>query len=172
MKSSSLNQAVLAASVVVLGLLGNRPAPAVTYTVVDLNPSGFTESYANGTSGTLQVGGGYGTATGGDSHALLWSGMAGGTVDLNPSGFTDRMPAAPAAHNRLAPRWPSAMATHARFSLERHGSRAVDLNPSEFAGSWANGTNGTQQVGHGQGTTTDGFDHALLWSGTAATQSI
>src|SRR5262245_10726589 len=61
---------------------------AATYTAIDLNPSGFTQSYANGISGNQQVGYGYGSATGNSYHALLWNGSAAGYVDLNPSGFT------------------------------------------------------------------------------------
>ena len=46
-------------------------------------------------------------------------------------------------------------------------STAVDLNPTNlngFNGSYAYGTNGTQQVGYGQGPTT--AQHALLWNGS------
>lgn len=50
--------------------------------VVDLNPSGFTVSYAHGTSGNQQVGMGYGPGTGSQYHALLWSGTADSAVDL------------------------------------------------------------------------------------------
>jgi hypothetical protein len=59
--------------------------------VVDLNPSGFISSYANGTSGGQQVG--YGT-TGGNYHALLWSGTAASAVDLQsflPSDYTQSL---------------------------------------------------------------------------------
>ena len=42
----------------------------------------------------------------------------------------------------------------------------VDLNPSGFEWSGAYGTNGGQQVGWGE--TKENHDHALLWSGTAA----
>jgi len=59
----------------------------VTYTAIDLTPSGFDNSFAYGISGTQQVGGGSGSATGGNQHALLWSGSAASFVDLNPSGL-------------------------------------------------------------------------------------
>jgi hypothetical protein len=55
---------------------------------VDLNPAGYTFSTATGVSDGRQVGWGYGPATGGNSHALLWSGSASSAVDLNPSGLT------------------------------------------------------------------------------------
>ena len=68
------------------GPLGTQ-AWAVSYTVIDLNPSGFDGSEAYGTNGTQQVGEGWGEATtDGYYHALLWNGSAA-YVDLNPSGF-------------------------------------------------------------------------------------
>jgi uncharacterized repeat protein (TIGR03803 family) len=48
---------------------------------VDLNPSGYTSSYATGISGSQQVG--YGTSPDGNIHALLWSGTAASTMDLH-----------------------------------------------------------------------------------------
>src|SRR5258706_5376244 len=44
---------------------------------IDLNPTGFTSSQTNSTSGTQQVGLGSGPRTGNNLHALLWSGSAG-----------------------------------------------------------------------------------------------
>jgi len=45
---------------------------------------------------------------------------------------------------------------------------AVNLGPSGFDNSGACGVSGGQQVGGGKGSATGGADHALLWSGTAA----
>src|SRR5664280_2450600 len=60
------------------------------YTFIDLNPSGFDYSYGQGISGSQQVG--YGTLTsGGNNHALLWSGTAASAVDLHPSGFSSSL---------------------------------------------------------------------------------
>jgi hypothetical protein len=50
---------------------------------VDLNPRGFDYSDAYRTNGTQQVGEGYGPATGGLNHALLWNGSAESYVDLS-----------------------------------------------------------------------------------------
>ena len=58
---------------------------------MDLNPSGFTSSAALGVAGGQHVGGGGGPATGGNGHALLWTGTAASVVDLHaflPSGYT------------------------------------------------------------------------------------
>jgi hypothetical protein len=49
-------------------------------------------------------------------------------------------------------------------------SSAVDLHPTSLIGfttSVAWGTSGTQQVGAGSGSATNGNNHALLWSGSA-----
>jgi hypothetical protein len=54
--------------------------------VVDLTPSGFTDSFAYGVSDGQQVGSGY--PQGGGEHALLWTGSADSVVDLHPSEFT------------------------------------------------------------------------------------
>jgi hypothetical protein len=53
--------------------------------VVDLHPSGFTDSFAFGVFDDQQVGDGI---AGDVSHALLWTGSADSVVDLQPSGFT------------------------------------------------------------------------------------
>jgi hypothetical protein len=55
-----------------------------------LTPSGFILSLAFGTNGTQQVGGGLGSATSYNEHALLWSGSAASFIDLHqflPTGF-------------------------------------------------------------------------------------
>jgi hypothetical protein len=64
---------------------------ATTYSYTDLNPSGFTTSEAYGISGGQQAGYGNGSATGTNTHALLWSSTATNVVDLNPSGFTNSL---------------------------------------------------------------------------------
>ncbi len=64
-------------------LWSGSAAPAV-----DLNPTGFTQSFGEGISGSQQVGDGFGKATNNNSHALLCTGSASSAVDLNPAGFT------------------------------------------------------------------------------------
>jgi len=49
---------------------------------VDLNPNGFTDSWAMGTNGSQQVG-----YAGNDG--MLWTGTATSAVDLNPSGSNE-----------------------------------------------------------------------------------
>jgi probable HAF family extracellular repeat protein len=65
-------------------ILCSSYALAVTYKAVDLNPSGFSTSYANSTNGIQQVG----IA---NNHAFLWNGSATSYVNLSvflPAGFT------------------------------------------------------------------------------------
>lgn len=71
----------------VLVVFGPAWAGGGSYTCVDLNPTGFASTYGYGISSTQQVGYGWGMATGGNSHALLWTGTAASAVDLHPSGF-------------------------------------------------------------------------------------
>ena len=56
-------------------------------TVVDLNPTGFIDSYAREIAGNVQVGFGRITAADYTQHALMWIGSAESVVDLNPTGF-------------------------------------------------------------------------------------
>lgn len=53
---------------------------------VDLHPAGSTDSRANSTSGTQQVGYAF---IGGSPHASLWSGTAASWIDLNPAGASN-----------------------------------------------------------------------------------
>jgi uncharacterized membrane protein len=55
--------------------------------VVDLHPNEFFESSALAASVKSQVGYGYASPTGTNTHALLWTGTAESVVDLNPVGF-------------------------------------------------------------------------------------
>ena len=149
-------------------ILTNR-AWGVNYTAIDLNPSGFfNNSCAYGTSGTQQVGWGFGSASGYYEHALLWSGSADSYVDLNPSGFDWSYAYWTDGTQQVG--YGSGSATgyfwHALF-WSGSADSYIDLNPSGFYQSVASGTNGTQQVGYGYGSATVGQTHALLWNGSA-----
>jgi hypothetical protein len=138
-------------------------AGLVSYIAIDLNPSGFTKSAAVGISGTQQVGSGSGSATGGNSHALLWNGSAASYVDLHPSVFAGSNAVGISGTQQVGLGYTIGGYEHA---LLWNGSAAsfIDLNPSGFVWSIANGTSGTQQVGWG--TPGEGY-HALLWNGSA-----
>ncbi len=133
---------------------------------VDLNPAGYTQSAANGASGTTQVGYGY---NGNGQHALLWSGTAASAVDLNPAGYTYSLAYGASGTTQVG--YSSGTATgnnsHA-FLWNGTAASFVDLNPAGYTSSIANGASGTTQVGYGYGTATGNNTHALLWNGTAA----
>jgi len=135
---------------------------------VDLNPSGFSESYATGNSGGQQVGYGYDAAN--SEHALLWSGTAGSLVDLNPNSAWQSAANGISGSQQVG-YGSSPLDTgnngHALLWLGT-ASSAVDLNPSGFTGSAAYGTSGSQQVGVGYGSATLNNQHALVWYGTAS----
>ncbi len=138
---------------------------AQTYQVVILHPAGFSDSFAVAISDGKIAGGG---KTGGNYHALLWSGTSGSYVDLNPSGFSGSGAYGASGGQQVG--YGKSTATggnfHALLWTETAAS-CVDLNPSGFSYSWANGVSGSQQVGEGSGTAIGGNFHALIWSGTA-----
>ena len=141
---------------------------AATYSYTDLNPSGFEGSYGQGISGSQQVGFGYGPATGGHVHALLWSGTASSFVDLNPSGFTWSIGFGISRSQQVGSGlYGTASNSHALLWIGT-ASSVVDLNPSGFTESVGFGVSSGQQVGWGTGPSAGNTYHALLWSGTAS----
>jgi hypothetical protein len=141
---------------------------------VDINPAGFTVSGAYGTSGSQQVGAGYGTETGGieDEHAVLWTGTGASAIDLNPTnltGFTNSEAVGTNGSQQVGDgEGPGTNNNQHALMWNGSASTAVDLNPALFSNSMADGTDGTHQVGAGAGTATGGQRHALMWTGTAA----
>jgi hypothetical protein len=143
---------------IVLSAAASNQAFGITYKAIDLNPSGFSQSYARGTNGTQQVGCGYGSA---GKHALLWNGSADNFIDLNPSGFHNSYAYGISGTQQVG------MGDYHALLWSGTAASYVDLNPSGFTWSWANGTSGTQQVGYGWGPATGKANHALLWNGSA-----
>jgi hypothetical protein len=132
---------------------------------IDLNPSGFGNSYAYGVSGSQQVGGGRGDATGDWDHALLWSGTAGSYVDLNPTGFTWSVATGVSDGHQVG--YGGGWLWGHALLWSGTADSYVDLNPpSGFVESVAYSVSGGQQVGYGVGTATGNCEHALVWSGT------
>jgi RNA polymerase sigma factor (sigma-70 family) len=142
--------------------------------IIDLNPKGFTESVARATDGFKQVGSGYGVATGGQEHALLWSSTAASAIDLNPNGFVSSQ-AYGIGGLQIVGHGTTLNNTgtltgleplHALLWTGGSAASAVDLSPSGFFSSLAAATNGRQQVGFGNATN-DYSEHALLWNSSA-----
>ncbi|MCB0183653.1 MAG: hypothetical protein KDE31_05285, partial [Caldilineaceae bacterium] len=136
--------------------------------VVDLNPTGFTESRGMALAENRQVGQGRSpTATGNLFHALLWQGSANSYVDLNPTGFNASIANGIWGNYQVGNGLTTSLQTHALLWNGTAGS-FVDLNPPEYSSSIAYDVWAENQVGKGSGTATGGMDHALLWHGTAA----
>lgn len=134
------------------------------FTAIDLNPSGFSFSVAEGISGGRQVGYGYGPAVGhpGQPHALLWRGSAASVVDLHPSGFTNSTARAICGDQQVG--------EANGHALLWRGSAAsvVDLNPPGVEISVAQGISGGDQVGFAPGECCGVPSRPLLWHGSAA----
>jgi hypothetical protein len=140
----------------------------IATSVVDLNPSGFTQSVASGISGGQQAGNGYGPATGNIDHALLWSGTASSVVDLNSSGFTDSEAYGISGNRQVGyGDGPATGNTEHAVVWSGTASSAVDLGsllPSSYGPSYAEGidTNGNV-IGHAYYIPA-GQVHAILWT--------
>jgi hypothetical protein len=141
---------------------------APLYTVFDLRPSGFENSYAQAGAKGKQVGSGQGPVTAGAPHALVWSGTAASKVDLHPAGYYQSYLYGTDGVQQVGYGIGPAPITE-RHAMVWNGTAAsaVDLNPAGFEVSDAYGVRDGRQVGNGRPNTSD-LRHALLWSGTAA----
>ncbi len=135
--------------------------------LIDLNPAGFTGSYAYAVSQGQQVGSGWIGPVGDPTsslHALLWYGSADSCVDLTP-GASRAVATSTDGHQQggygASPSW-----NNRWHALLWSGSAAsvTDLNPDGYAWSGISGMGGGQQVG--EGGSSSSVQHALLWTGT------
>lgn len=145
----------------------------------DLNPTnitGFVQSTAWNVKGNNAVGFGVGTIpTGGNDHALLWTGGAniatdaGTAVDLNPAGHSNSQAYGTSADGTIQVGY-STTGAGPKHATMWGGTAAsfVDLNPSGITTSVAFDTNGVQEVGFGTGPGTGNKNHAFLWNGLAS----
>lgn len=135
---------------------------AVTYSATLLQPASFTTTSGLAGANGSQVGSGSGTPTGGQDHALIWTGTAESYVDLHPDGFdtsrsygassTNQVGAATIAGLEHATLWSGTAAS------------AVELHPTGYDRSIAFDVAGSTQVGYGHTSVW----HALIWNGTAS----
>jgi probable HAF family extracellular repeat protein len=147
-------------------------AVAQQYTGIVLYPltagigGGITSSYSQSSIAAQTVG--YGSATDGNTHALLWS-TNGSMIDLNPAGVTNSQLFATDGFQQVGNFYSTSTGNYYHAMLwSGTSASAVDLNPAGFTRSNAYGVAGNEQVGEGFGSTTAYDDHALLWSSTAA----
>lgn len=148
-------------------LLAVAAEAASEYEVVILHPPGFTATEAYGISDGQQVGHGWGSNTGGQTHALLWSGTTTSYVDLNPS-WSHTSFAYDVSDGRQVGQARGEATFNQPHAMLWSGTAAsyVDLHPPEGYLTWssANGISGDRQVGSGVAI----MFRACLWSGTAA----
>jgi len=136
--------------------------------LVDLNPTGFSNTYAYGISGNNQVGFGYGDVTGGPSHALLWHGTAASFVDLHPASFIGSLAFGVSNDNIVGEGQATDGKTNALL-WQGVDHSVMNLHPTAFPISRANDVSQDSQVGSGSfNFMSNGERHALLWHGTAA----
>jgi hypothetical protein len=191
--SDSVGQGVGVGQSVGTGRIAGAPSPDETHAVlwpqgggagIDLHPSGFRYSAALDTDGQRQVGSGNGPPTAFQRHALLWNGIAATYVDLHPgSNWTDSIARSIAGDQQVGninfffqgnESSPQSI-IHAALWRGTAAS-VVDLHPSinGISRSYANATDGSQQVGYGYFATSGNTTpyRALVWSGTAASAVV
>jgi len=149
---------------------GDNPHALLWYgsaaSCVDLNPSGWDNSNANGTSGTQQVGWGQGSATGGNEHALLWNGSASSYADLNPSGFDNSLASGISGTQQVGGGSGSATGNVSHALLWNGTADSyIDLHqflPDGFTDSFARAIDSSGNI-VGNATDSSGYQHAILW---------
>jgi hypothetical protein len=158
---------------------GNPYSHAMLWTggagsAVDLHPSqltGYETTIAYGVGGGRQVGYGSGTFV---ERAIVWSGTAASAVVLNPSWSVRSVAYGTDATHQVGVANGSGTGFHDHATLwSGTAASAVDLRPVGLAGynlsedfSEAFGVGREQQVGIAHFS--QGDQHAVLWSGTAA----
>ena len=142
---------------------------------VDLTPAhlGFVHHQAIGAGGEKQVGSaqGFDATNNAYVHALLWAGSAASAVDLHPahlSGITNSEAVATDGQQHVGNGGADLSFGHALL-WRGTADTAVILTPAGYAKSRAYGVRSGKQVGFAreQPMGVDG-DHAMLWSGSAA----
>lgn len=142
------------------------------YVATLLHPAGFLLTHGAGISGGQVVGHGYGSATGGYAHALVWDDATSQYIDLHPPGFNQSR--AYDTNGSVQVGIATKFVAGGRRTIYENqamlwrGSRAsvVNLHPAGAIESYAFAISGTMQVGYGRGPSIGGA-HALLWRGSA-----
>lgn len=130
---------------------------------VDLNPSGFQNSGANGTSGGYQSGYAYNGNPATVTHAMLWNGTAASAVDLNPAGYSSS--AAEGILNGVETGEAVASDGNEHGGIWAGTPTFVDMNPPGFASSLIRKQGWFQFAGSGYTQLDSQDEHALLWNG-------
>jgi len=134
------------------------------YVVLDINPSGYQESYAIGVAGEMT--GGHikdDIETDGRLHAAVWSRLSGAIVDLHPSALETAYLYGVSGSQQVGDGSGGGQG-HALL-WEGSAESVIYLDPAGYSRCNARGVSDGVQVGSGQHTAT-GESHALLWRGT------
>lgn len=134
---------------------------------VSLHDSAYDHTFALSTNGSIQVGYGMGTPTGGNGQALGWSGSAASLVNMNPSGFVGSAATSVSGSSIVGYGFDSSNRFSALLWSGLNNTPTV-LNPVGYDNSFAIATSGAVQVGYANGALTGNLDTAMMWHGTAA----
>lgn len=169
---SFVRHAVCAAALGIFSLTSPAEAGATYTYLYSLDvPTGYVEARPEGNpaaAGGKVVGYGYGSATGNQSHALLWNGTSNPT-DLNPSGFVFSRASGTDGNQHVGDGYGTATGQvhHAVLWNGATAASAIDLHPATgYQQSAALGVGGGYQVG--EAVATGANYHAMLWHGTNA----
>jgi hypothetical protein len=135
--------------------------------LVDLNPSGYKNSYALGSDGNQQVGYGGTSGDSGGNEALLWTGSAASYVDLKPSGFSSAIAQATSGTQQVGSGRNSISGTSHALLWSGTAASVIDLNGNS-TGSQAYAIDGNQVVGY---QNVNNIPHAALWT-TSSTGGV
>lgn len=139
---------------------------AGTYVPVDLTPSGYIDGELTGVENGVQVG----TVGDSNNHAALWTGSAASYVNLSPAGSVNSyanwigggqiVGVATFSSSPYAPE-------NAILWTGPSANCYVNLNGPGLTNSAALAAGDGMQVGYGNGPTTGGRTHAIVWSSSA-----
>ncbi len=145
-------------------LYGPLSMPAgLTYTNLNIANIAGNSTYFWNANGTFFGLGNAGAA--GVFHPVVWNSSTG--TDLLPAGYTKGYSATTDGTQQVGYAYRAVGGNSAGDAMLWNGSSGsyVDLDPGNDAGSGANATNGTNQVGFVETTSTE---YAAIWSGTAS----
>lgn len=158
------------AAVYTLGLWA-LPAGAASYVATLLHPVDYDFSYAQGVSGTRQVG--YGEDEGSERiNALVWNGTAESATPLPPGDFGRTLAYGISGTNIVGSgsklQVNGVYTTGHALLWPEISSNPIDLHPYASGTSVAHAAAENAQVGFANTGSVGALDHAYLWHGSAA----
>jgi hypothetical protein len=138
---------------------------------IDLHPTGFDQSLAFDTNGSVQVGAATNFVNGPRgtiyrNQAMLWHGSQASVVNLHPVGAFESFAFGVSEGSQVGYAAGTGFGGEHALLWRGTAESMLDLHPAGYSGSRAGGVDGDVQVG--QGTLSSGIYQALLWRGTSA----